>query len=231
MKLNPKLDTKKLAKEFSGAGRVQITDFLDAAAAEALHTVLAERTGWLVTFNNGEKVVWKEIREFSTMTGRRLKEMVNRIYGNAAAGKFQYIRHARPEDQNPASIRPLDPGLIEAFKFLKSKNIAGFLKNVTGLSVKSATPEAQWYKNDNFQTRGSDGPGAALGFSLSLSKNWNPDWGGNTFVYDDAGGVAEVFVPAFNSLELYDARVARSITSVTTLAREHRLSITGTFGG
>ena len=96
-------------------------------------------------------------------------------------------------------------------------------------SVNLKTVEAQWYKPENFQTRGSDMPEATLGFVLLMAKNWVADWCGNTYFYDDEGGISEIFVPKFNSLEIFEGKAPRSITDVAQYSTEYRVSIAGSY--
>lgn len=229
MNLNKKIDIKAAKKQFSKTRRVQIPDILDPAAAETLHSVLVEKTAWMLKYNLGEEIVWREMQEFRSMTSRSVKKIVNKMYEAASTGGFQFVRHGRGEDQNPANTLPLDPGLIEAFKFLDSKEMTDFLKKVTGKSVNLKTVEAQWYKPENFQTRGSDMPEATLGFVLLMAKNWVADWGGNTYFYDDEGRISEIFVPKFNSLEIFEGKAPRSITDVSQFSKDYRVSIAGSY--
>lgn len=228
--LNKTLDAKKLAASFAKTKRLQIPNFLAPAAAENIHTILVQKTVWLLTFNDGDKTVWKDVKEFKTIVGRRLRTMINTIYGNATAGRFQYFRYARGLDEDPLNIRPLNPGLTEMLQFLDSKTMTGFLTALTGKAVKDAATEAQWYRNDNFQTTGTGevkGQKRVLGFALNLSKNWNADWGGNTLFSDAGGKIVETYVPQFNSLEVFEVPTAHSVSSVTGFAGEFRLSIAG----
>jgi len=169
------------------------------------------------------------MQEFKSMTSRSVKKIVNKMYAAASTGGFQFVRHGRGEVQNPANTLPLNPGLVDAFKFLDSKEMTGFLKKVTGKSVKLKTVEAQWYKSENFQTRGSDMPEATLGVVLLMAKNWVADWGGNTYFYDDKGEISEIFVPKFNSLEIFEGKAPRSITDVVQYSTEYRVSIAGSY--
>lgn len=229
MNLNKKIDIKAAKKQFSKTRRVQIPDILDPAAAKTLNSVLVDKTAWMLNYNLGSEVIWREMQEFRSMTSRSVKKIVNKMYETASTGGFQFVRHGRGEDQNPANTLPLDPGLIDAFKFLDSKEMTDFLKKVTGKSVKLKTVEAQWYKPENFQTRGSDMPEATLGFVLLMAKNWVADWGGNTYFYDDEGGISEIFVPKFNSLEIFEGKAPRSITDVAQYSTEYRVSIAGSY--
>ncbi len=229
MNLNKKIDIKAAKKRFSKTGRVQIPDILDPAAAETVHSVLVDKTAWMLTYNLGSEVIWREMQEFRSMTSRSVKKIVNKMYEAASTGGFQFVRHGRGEVQDPANTLPLDAGLIDAFKFLESKEMTDFLKKVTGKSVNLKTVEAQWYKPENFQTRGSDMPEATLGFVLLMAKNWVADWGGNTYFYDDEGGISEIFVPKFNSLEIFEGKAPRSITDVAQYSTEYRVSIAGSY--
>ncbi|MCH7806445.1 MAG: hypothetical protein IH995_04800 [Proteobacteria bacterium] len=230
--LNKNLDPKQLAKAYQEKERLQIPDFLEASEAGRLFEALTLKTPWQITYNDGQKAIWLDVKELETKIGRRIREMTNLIFGNAAKGDFQYIRYARLLKENQTGMRPLDPVLVEAYDFLNGKEMRGFIKAVTGKSIKKTDAEAHWYKNDNFQTRGTGaemGNKRDIGFSLTLARNWSADWGGNTYFYDQDGNVGEVFVPQFNTLEIFEIPASYSISMVTHYAGDFRVSITGAF--
>jgi Rps23 Pro-64 3,4-dihydroxylase Tpa1-like proline 4-hydroxylase len=230
--LNKNLDTKQLAKAYKGKKRLQIPDFLEASEADQLYEVLTLKTPWQITYNDGKKAIWIDVKEMENKIGRRIREMTNLIFGNATKGDFQYIRYARLLKENQTGMRPLDPVLVEIYDFLNGKDVSGFIKAVTGKSIKEADAEAHWYNNDNFQTVG-DGvhlsAKASIGFTLNLAKNWRADWGGITLFTGQDQHIAEVFIPKFNSLEIFEIPTNHFISMVTHYAGDFRISIAGSF--
>ena len=229
MKLNSKIDVRAAKKRFSKTGRVQITDILDVPSAEKLHGILVDKTAWMLNYNLGDEVVCRELQDFRSMTTRSVKKILNQMYEAASTGAFQYVRHSRGVKPDPVNCLPIDPGLIEYFDFLESKDVTDLIKKITGKAVTLTGVAAQWYKPENFQTKGSDTPEETLGFALILAKSWVADWGGNTIFYDDDGTISEVFVPAYNSLELFDGKTHRSISDITNFSREFRVSVAGSY--
>jgi len=230
--LNKKLDAKQLAKTFKETGRLQIHDFLDPKAAEEIYTALTVNTPWQITYNQGKKANWINLKDLEAKIGRRLREMTETIFNAAAKGEFQYVRYGRLLKENQTGMLPLDQVLVDTYDFFNSKEMNGFIKAVTGAAVKEADAEAHWYQNDNFQSKGDGleaGGKPLVGFCLNMARDWLPDWGGTTFFYDQDGGVEEVFVPRFNSLELFALPASHSITLVAPFASKFRVSISGTF--
>ena len=230
--LNKNLDAKQLAKAYKEKKRLQIPDFLDAAAADKIYQGLTVNTPWQITHNDGKRANWLDVKDLEAKIGRRIREMTNLIFSSAAKGDFQYVRYARLLKENQTGMRPLDPTLVETYDFLNGKDVSGFIKAVTGKAIKKADAEAHWYQNDNFQTRGTGaerGGKPAIGFSLTLAKNWSADWGGNTYFYDQDSNIEEVFVPRFNALEIFEIPASYSISLVAPFTTGFRVSITGAF--
>jgi len=232
MTLNKNLDTKALAKAYKVNKRLQIPDFLETATADKIYQVLTTKTPWQFSYNDGKKALWQDPKEFEMKIGRRLREMTANIFEAAAGGKFQYVRFARPLGENQTGMKPLDPALVDVYDFLNGKEVKAFVKAVTGKTVKEADAEVHWYQNDHFQTCGNGterGKKSGIGFSLNLAWDWTADWGGNTLFYDQTGNVEELFIPGYNSLEIFEIPTTHSISTVATYAPSHRLSITGAF--
>jgi len=230
--LSKKLDTKKLAKAFKETGRLQIPDFLEPKAAEEVFSALTLKTPWQITYNEGKRAKWLDPKDVEVKIGRRIREMTNMIFESAAKGDFQYVRNARLLKENQTGMRPLEQTLVDAYDFLTGKEILGLIKAVTGAAVKRADAEAHWYQNDHFQSRGDGretGGKPLVGFSLNMARDWLAEWGGNTFFYGKGGDIEEVFVPAFNTLEIFSIPASHSIGLVAPFAQKFRVSITGTF--
>ena len=68
--------------------------------------------------------------------------------------------------------------------------------------------------------------GRRMAYVLSLSENWNPDWGGNLhFVEEDK--MVDSFSPTFNTLSIFEVPQQHYVSMVTPFAGGPRLSITG----
>jgi hypothetical protein len=65
-----------------------------------------------------------------------------------------------------------------------------------------------------------------FGATIYLNRTWNSDYGG-IFMWEpeDSGGDVRVACPTFNTMVLNDNRLIHSVTPVSTIAPEHRLTL------
>ena len=62
---------------------------------------------------------------------------------------------------------------------------------------------------------------------MNLTARWRADWGGMLLFLDDEDHVAEGYMPAFNSLNIFKVPQRHAVSIVAPFAGEPRLSITG----
>lgn len=231
LKLNDALDAKALKKAFKNNERILIQNIMDEKAAEATHTSLRTDIKWDLFFLNGGQATVITDHELNTMTNRRIKEMYSSIY-TYAREHYQTMSYTFGlEVAHENNILP-DLYLHKVHDFLNSEDVLKMVGDITGEKLVKTDMVAHWHKHDHFRTSFSnfDGMGKRkIAFSLDLSKNWSPDWGGFLQYYDEEENIVEGYKPTFNSLTLHKDPQKTSISYVTAFALQPRLTISGWF--
>ena len=231
--LNPALNAEKLAKEFAATKRIQIRDFLDPDAAEAIHKALTEETPWLVGFRDGQQDYLKKEEDLRNMPPEEVQALHARVL-TQARDEFGFIYCCYPlMDENLKKANP-DYPLYDVVDFINSKPLLDFIKIVTGKAdLVRADAQATWYRRQQFLTLHNDyeptDTGKRVAYVLSFSKGWKPDWGGFLQFYDEAGNITQGFMPRFNAISMFATPQNHSVSYVTPFCGNRRVSITGWF--
>lgn len=232
LEINPGLDLEALAKEYKKKTRIQIPDFLTEESAERLYRTLTEKTPWVIVYNEGKNVKKLKGSDLQAMTGRRQRELAAKIY-ERATNEFQFLYFSYP--MLDAYMEERDPGhLLHHFmEFWNSQKVLDTVRKITGEDkIIKGDAQASWYKADHFLTNHNDKVSAEhrlAAYTLHMTKDWKPDWGGYLQFYDDKGDIEKGFLPRFNTLNLFTVPQDHSVSYVTPFARGLRLAITGWF--
>lgn len=228
--LAPSIDVEALADRFARTGRVQIAPFLDEADATALAAHLLARDDWRQVMNAGEKVYESIPAVLATLTDAqraRLEEVMNA----AARDGFQYRYQSIRVPDEVAARTALDDPLTAFARFMASTPLLDLLARVTGApDINFADAQATKYDKGDFLTGHDDGVAGKhrrAAYVFGLTSRWRAEWGGLLLFHGGSGGVAEGYVPAFNTLSLFAVPQPHSVSQVTPWAGGPRLSITG----
>lgn len=228
--LAPSIDVETLAERFARTGRVQIAPFLDEADATALAAHLLARDDWRQVMNAGEKVYESVPAVLATLTDAqraRLEEVMNA----AARDGFQYRYQSIRVPDDVAARAALDDPLAAFARFMASAPLLDLLARVTGApDINFADAQATNYDKGNFLTGHDDGVAGKnrrAAYVFGLTSRWRAEWGGLLLFHGGDGGIAEGYVPAFNTLSLFAVPQQHSVSQVTPWAGGPRLSITG----
>lgn len=231
--LNPILETRVLAQQFAGAGRVQVADFLAPEAAAAWHDNLAARTDWLRVINSGEKVFELGREAQAALTPEAATRLDAGVYAGAREGfqfRFSTIRVPDEADARAASADPL----AQFAAFMSSGKVLDLLRAITGASaITFADAQATAYHPGDFLTAHDDavtGKGRHAAYVFGLTPVWRAEWGG-LLLFHDAARVHDGYVPALNTLNLFRVPQPHSVSEVTRAAPAPRLAITGWLRG
>lgn len=230
IKINSKLKTETLKKDFQAKGRIQIADFLDSKNADSLHDMVAGCQLYKFKYNDGDEEIWIDPVKLKNFPEPKLQEMGNTIFTNAMNRDFQYNYYACPLTEEKLSSKEALAPFKEVMAFLNSADMKAFIKALSGDSFKDASAEAIWHKTDSFQTTGEGtrkGEKRLFGFALDLSRDWDVDWGGNRFFREENGEIADLFPSLFNSLTLFRVPQKQSLSMITGYSKGLRLSISG----
>lgn len=227
--INDEIDIERWRHALALRSRVQIPDFLQADAAEALADELSTRTPWqLAERSSGEsrttpRGAYPDDAAFETLLRR----------GHALAAdhyQFSYDSYMLVR----AAKEGWDPGLL-AHHVLRFLNTPMFLEFARYLgddpTLTHASAQCTRYRPGQFLMPHQDldvNEGRRYAFVINLSREWRPDWGGQLQFIDDAtGAITETFLPSWNSLSLFRVPQTHQVTLVSPWAARPRHAITG----
>lgn len=232
--LNPRLDTAALAAAFAARGRVQVRDILLPEAAGAVHDCLARQVPWSFSYRGAGEDVLLEPSRIAAMGADERMRIGQSIVERAARGEFSFgfmsfpmVRHYRAGEHRELILGQV----VEA---LASPGFIGFARAVTGdAAIARVDAQATRYNPGHFlnvhDDAGYEGRERRCAYVLNLSRGWRAEWGGLLQFIDEAGNVAESFVPHFNSLSLFAVPAPHIVSYVAPYAGAPRLAITGWF--
>lgn len=231
--LNPQLDRAALAAEFKADDRILIRDVLVPEVAERLATQCHQQVPFEYAYVMDGKATVSTREELQAWDAAKTAEFQRKLFETAGGdGGFFYcnymMRRAEANKENPALQLVHD-----SFLFLNSPELLQFIREVSGCQdVQSAEAQFTRFAPGQFQTRHRDdvpGRERRLVYSLDLTPQWRPDWGGLLQFYRDDGAPREAWTPGFNTLALFDVRHVHAVTYVTPFARRARLALSGWF--
>lgn len=228
--LDPSIDVAGLAERFKRTGRVQITPFLAEADATALAAHLLARDDWRQVMNAGEKVYESVPAVLATLSDAqraRLEEVMNAAARDGFQYRYQSIRV--PDDVTARAA--LNEPLAGFACFMSSPSVLDTLAQITcATDINFADAQATIYDKGDFLTGHDDGVAGKnrrAAYVFGLTPKWRAEWGGLLLFHGESGGIAEGYVPAFNTLSLFAVPQTHSVSQVTPWAGAPRLSITG----
>ena len=231
--LNPNLDIDALASEYALDDRLRIENLLDPDFAERLHAACRDDVPYeYICHVDGENVVIPEDK-LRGLSPRDQQELQNNLLKAASDGVgFFYSGYQMRRAQIDADDDKL-AFLHQMFDFVNSEEMLSFIASISGRSdLNSADAHFTRYTPGQFLTRHKDditAEGRRIAYVMGFSKDWHPDWGGLLNFYEDDGSGRDFWIPAFNSLSLFDVRHVHSVSYVTPFAKQQRLSLTGWF--
>jgi hypothetical protein len=222
--LNNDLDYERWRRELAARGRVQVPEFLQAAAAERLHDCLRREVPWS-TAERGRPDVPAAPGDAAD------RALLEGAYATAEREGFHFVYdrylmvEARKEGRDPDLV------LHAVLEFFNGPQFLDFLRYFTGdRTINMVGAQATRYRPGQFLRVHDDqhaGEGRRYAYVINLSRDWEPDWGGLLHFTDASGAMVESFVPRFNSLSLFKVPMAHHVGLVAPWAREPRLAITG----
>ena len=229
IRLNPRLDPRDYAAAYARDGMVQVPNLLDEASAEWLELALEHDTAWslaLPTAKGGELI---SPQEMQTLGRDALSAKVQHALAEARDG-FSFLYLAYPiittlltgEDEGHATHALL--------QFFNDIPFTTFAKAVTGeTGVTKIDAQATWFRPGDFLTQHDDtGVGERrAAYTLGLSRDWRPDWGGQLMFHDANGDIERGFKPGFNVWTVFKTPRMHSVAPVAAYAGGKRRSITG----
>jgi len=209
--------------------RVQIPDFLQTDAAEALHTCLRDEIPWALAERSEGVSHTIDAATYAAMDDEARQALLHKAYMRAKT-EFQFsydsymIVRAVKEGWKPNLLHTV-------LEFLNSTEFLVFARRLTGEpTVSRVLAQGTRYRTGQFLTRHQDredSENRVCAFVINLSKNWDSDWGGLLQFHDEADRLVESFVPYWNTLSLFRVPQSHTVSLVTPWAGADRLAITG----
>ncbi|MDO9369258.1 MAG: 2OG-Fe(II) oxygenase family protein [Sphingopyxis sp.] len=227
-RLSDRIDWDALKQQFSRRGRVEIAGFLADGQAEALRTHLCARQDWKLVMNAGDKVYELTRAAYAALTEVQ-RDDLGQLIVRAGRDGFQYRYEAiRAPDGGDADAPDPLPGFIA---FLSSPAVLERLNHVLGSGTAGfADGQATSYGDGHFLTCHDDdvaGKRRQAAYVYSLTPGWRPEWGGLLMFHGSDGNIEEAFAPQMGALRLFSVPQRHSVSYVTPVAPEPRVSITG----
>lgn len=229
IRLNPRLDPRDYAEAYARDGMVQVPDLLDEASAEWLELALEHDTAWRLSLKTPEGGKLLSPQEMQTLGRDAIGARIQNALAEARDG-FSFLYLAYPiittlltgEDEGHATHVLL--------QFFNDTPFTSFAKTVTGeASVTKIDAQATWFRPGDFLTQHDDtGVGERrAAYTLGLSRDWRPDWGGQLMFHDANGDIERGFKPGFNVWTVFKTPRMHSVAPVAAYAGGKRRSITG----
>ncbi|WP_292227198.1 2OG-Fe(II) oxygenase family protein, partial [Brevundimonas sp.] len=229
IRLNPRLDPRDYAEAYARDGMVQVPDLLDAASAEWLELALEHDTAWQLSLKTPEGGKLFSPQE---MTALGRDELGARIQNALKEGRdgFSFVYLAYPIIKSFMSGQDAGHATHILLQFFNDTPFVEFAKAVTGeAGVTKIDAQATWFRPGDFLTLHDDtdqGQRRAA-YTLGLTRDWRPDWGGQLLFHNTAGDIERGLKPGFNLWTVFKTPRNHSVAPVAGYAGGKRRSITG----
>lgn len=229
--ISPEIDLRAAQLAFARDGRCRIDTFLKTDVAERLYATLSNETEFDVAYACSPSPQLVSAESWRQMDSRGRISLQNQLMGEAAEGRgFLYCTYMQRTRVGATAGSP--ELLEEIFSLWSSERMCRAVSDIAGLEVQGAESQFTRFTKGQYLTRHRDtlaGNRRRLAFVLSLSQGWHPDWGGLLHFYEETGEVSEVWIPRFNSLQLFDISHIHGVSAVAPCAPRGRFSLTGWF--
>lgn len=226
--INNGLDLARWRQALAADSRVQIPDFLQPAAAEALALCLEHEVPWHLAERSTGESRTSERGAYPDEAGYRA--LLERAYARAAQEyQFAYDSYMLVR----AAKEGWDPQLPVhgVLQFFNTPEFIAFARWLTGdAAITHANAQCTRYRPGQFLMPHSDEDsreGRRCAYVLNLTRDWRPDWGGQLQFLDAEGRVTQTLMPRWNSLSLFRVPQRHQVTLVSPWAARPRHAITG----
>lgn len=229
IKINEALDAEAFGRTLGEQGRVQIPDFLQPDSAELLHSAIESNKDWFLAYTENGQGVESPMEEVRRLQPAQRQQFFHNI-NQRASSAFQYcflqyyVSETVKRGENP------DHPLHAVEDFINGESWLSFIARVTGESVSYSDGMVSIYGPGHYLTEHDDthpDRERVIAYVISLTKNWNKNWGGHLAFYDQDGNIKQAFLPRFNTLNLFTVPQSHAVQIVAPFARQGRKSITG----
>lgn len=115
--------------------------------------------------------------------------------------------------------------------WVTGESFPDFMRTLTGRQdVRTSVSYASWYSPRHFLNKHADNHPThdrVAAWVLSMTPDWNANWGGHPAFYDATGNIDGAFKPAFNTLNIFLIPVDHAVQMVAPYAKKFRTSFLG----
>ena len=231
LRLDQGLEPDAYAPVFRQYGRLHVPGLLRADDAARLHRGVSEADGWRRAIHLGPGQDYDmPMAELEAMAPGERTDLEARVHASATDA-FRYMFDTVRISQDTLNGLDVAPALAQARDFLNSDAFLDFARRMTGEDrIVYADSMATRYLPGHFLTAHDDeapGRDRLFAYVLNLTARWRADWGGMLLFLDEDDHVAEGYMPAFNSLNIFKVPQRHAVSIVAPFAAEPRLAITG----
>ena len=230
IRINGGVDSRAAHAAFAETGRIQVEDFLEPASAEELFQAVSTNEDWYLAYTEQGQAVESPNRDIQRLTPQQKQQFFAAIHQRAAE-HFQYcfmqyyISESVGRGENPGHrLHPIHD-------FVNGEPFLELMRAITGVpEIRNADVLASAYGPGHYLTAHDDTHHArnrVAAYVISLTKDWNRNWGGHLAFYDDDGNIEEAIIPSFNALNVFSVPQFHGVQLVAPFARTVRTSLTG----
>ena len=231
-KINPKLNLKKLAKQYAKNKKIVIENFLEEESAEVLYNFLNRdmpEDWWSASYKDFTK---KGEVKFLPRSSNNIPEIELQLMISQqtfAEGIFCYF-FDRTRDNHYETCQCIE---CQYRKFVSSEETIKWFSELIDFDL-SKTGEffASRFLANHFLSPHHDEQKGKIATVLGLSKDWKPEWGGCLhFLEEDYKTLVRSVQPGFNKLSIFDIPTANGVphyvSHVAPNVTQGRISFTG----
>lgn len=228
IKINKKINFADYSETLQNKGRVQIHNFFATDTAEQLHNIVHQHSPWYLAYNEFNNFYESSYEEVKKLPPDVKKQFMDGFYQRARS-HFQYVF------KQYYITQAIKLGEDSQLNFMeKYVNSAPFLDIMRTLAndknINWVDTFASAYEPGHFLTRHDDvhqKNDRVLAYTVGMTKDWNPNWGGNLVFYDDDNNITEGFIPRFNTLSVFTIPQQHAVQFVAPFAEKDRVSLLG----
>ena len=213
LKISPDHDPEALGRILQQERRLQVSDFFTPDTADYLYKVHIENKDWYLAYNEGSNFYESSIQQIQAVTPQQQQHFMNSIYARART-QFQYVFYQYYITQ--AIKLKEQPGhpMHQFHEFMNGEEVLNLVRTLTGeKAIRKADSYASIYAPGHFLTAHDDRHDShdrVAAYVVSMTKNWDKNWGGHLAFFDDAGNIIEALIPSFNTLNIFLVSVLTS---------------------
>jgi len=229
--INNRLDPSPARVQLLRDGRVQVADYLQASAAEALHQCLATQVPWTLALRDALGARTLPADEYAALSAQQRAELFARLAAEGSGDQYRFAYDSYMMLRAHQEGR--DPGLLlhQVLEFFNSPDYLAWMRALTGDErIRRVNAQATAYRPGQFlryHTDADSNEGRLYAYVLNLSRHWQADWGGLLQFIGTDHAVQDTYLPRWNSLSLFKVPAGHAVSMVMPWSGEQRLAITG----